>query len=83
MTARKTQQCSHLSKKVEEKRPLIKNKKNVSQYHHCYINVCHELPESANVLVWYVHHYVHKDKLLKVIQNWLFSAVKLEKETVL
>lgn len=42
---------SHLSKKVEKKRPLIKNKKRLFFFHHCYTtNVCHELPESANVL---------------------------------
>ena len=36
-------------KKVQKKRPLIKNK--VLQYYYCYsTNVHHGLPESANVL---------------------------------
>lgn len=47
------QQYSHLSKKVEKKRPLLKHKnkkEKVLQYRHCYTtNVFHELPESANV----------------------------------
>lgn len=45
------EQYSHLSKKVEKKRPLIKNKKVFFPVLYCYsTNVCHELPESANVL---------------------------------
>lgn len=44
------EQYSHLSKKVEKERPLIKNKK-LFPVLYCYTtNVCHELPESANVL---------------------------------